>query len=61
MNELKLVQVELFKFFHFMRVAAEASELYYMAHLTNIKRFLFDSNFFFKYQILNTSKLTNLS
>ena len=32
-NELKLTEVELFKFFHFMCVTAIASELFCMAHL----------------------------
>ena len=44
MNELKLTQVELFKFFHFMCVAANASEWFYMVHLANIERFLYNSN-----------------
>ena len=32
-NELKLTQVELFYFFHFIHVADNASELFCMAHL----------------------------
>ena len=36
-NELKLTQVKLFSFFHFMRAAANASELFYVAHLGNIE------------------------
>ena len=39
-NELKLIEVELFYFFHFMCVAAIASELFCMAHLANIEHFL---------------------
>ena len=38
MNELKLTQFKLFKFFHFMCVVANASELFCMAYLTNIGR-----------------------
>ena len=38
-DELKLTQVELFKFFHFMCVAANESELFCVAHLANIERF----------------------
>ena len=51
MNELKLTQVELFQNFHFMCVAANASELFCMAHLTNIECFLYFLTFDFKYQI----------
>ena len=40
MNELKLNQVELFYFFHYMRAAANASESFNMAHLGNIELFL---------------------
>ena len=43
-NELKLTEVELFEFFHFMCVAANASELFCMAHLADIERFLCHSN-----------------
>ena len=43
-SELKLTQVELFSFFHFMRVAANASELLCMAHLASNARFLYPSN-----------------
>ena len=39
-NELKLTQVELISFFHFKCVAANASELFCMAHLENNKCFL---------------------
>ena len=42
-NELKLTQVELFKKFYFMCVAASASELFRMAHIANNKRFLHHS------------------
>ena len=38
------IQVELFLFFHFMCVAAIASELFCMAYLANIERFLYHSN-----------------
>ena len=47
MNELKFIQVELFSYFHFMCVAANASELLCMAHLANIEHFLFYSNLSF--------------
>ena len=46
-NELKLAQVELFLFFHFMCVAANASEVFCMAHLANNERFLYHSNLSF--------------
>ena len=46
-NELKLTQVELFLFFHFICVAANASELFCMAHSANIELFLYHSNFSF--------------
>ena len=46
-NELKLTQAELFSFFHFMRVAANASELFCMAYSANIKRVLYHSNLLF--------------
>ena len=36
-NELKLTEVELFYFLHFICVAANASELFCMAHLANIE------------------------
>ena len=35
-NDLKLTQVQLFSFFHFMCVAANASEMFCMAYLANI-------------------------
>ena len=54
MNELKLIQVGLFSFFHFMRVAANASELFCMTPLANIESFLCILIFHFKYQILHT-------
>ena len=40
LNKLKLTQVGLFSFFHFMCVAANASELFCMTCLANIERFL---------------------
>ena len=43
-NELKLTQVELFLFFPILCAAANASELFWMAHLANIERFLYYSN-----------------
>ena len=46
-NELKLTQVQLFKFIYFMYVAANASELFCMAHLANIERFLYHSKLSF--------------
>ena len=46
-NELKLIQVELFSFFHFMCVVANAYELVCMTHLANIDRFLYHSNLSF--------------
>ena len=39
-NELKLIQVELFSIFHFECVTANASELSCLAHLGNIESFL---------------------
>ena len=39
-NELKLTQVELFSFFHFMCAAANSSELFCMDHLANNEHFL---------------------
>ena len=47
MNELKLTDVELFQFFYFKCVVAIAYELFCMAHLANIKRFLYHSKFSF--------------
>ena len=46
-NELKLTEVELLLFSHFMCVAAIASELFCMAHLANNELFLYHSNFSF--------------
>ena len=46
-NELKLIQVELFSFFHFVCVAVEASELFCLAYLANMERFLYHSNLSF--------------
>ena len=46
-NELKLTYVDTFQFFHFVCVAANASELFCMAHLANIERFLFHSSLSF--------------
>ena len=46
-NELKLTQVELFSFFHFICAVANASKLFCMAHLANTKRFVYYSNFSF--------------
>ena len=43
-KELKLTQVELFSFFHFLCVA---SELFCMAHLVSNERFLFHAVFSF--------------
>ena len=43
-NELKLIQAELFQFFHFMCIAANAPELIWIALLANIKHFLYHSN-----------------
>ena len=39
-NESKLTQGELFYFFHFMRVAPNATKWFYMAHLSNNEQFL---------------------
>ena len=47
LNDLKLIQVESFWFFHFMCIAANASELFCMAHLSKIERFLYHSNLSF--------------
>ena len=46
-DELKLTHVELFYFFHFMCVAANASKLFFMAYLANIERFFYNSNLSF--------------
>ena len=60
MNELKLIQVELFTFFHFMCVAANASELFCVAHLANVELFYTILIVHFKYGILYAFKLANL-
>ena len=60
-NELKLTQTELFQFFHFMSVSANASELFCMAYLANIERFYTILPFRYQYQILYPYKLANLS
>ena len=39
--------------FHLMFFAADTSELFYMAHLTKVERFLYHSNFPFKISNLN--------
>ena len=39
-NKLKVTQAELFYFFHFMCVAANAAKLFCMAHLENIECFV---------------------
>ena len=46
-NELKLTEVELLQFFHFMYIAINASELFCVTHLANIKRFLYHSKLSF--------------
>ena len=46
-NEIKLCQIELFQFFQFMCVAANAYELFCMAYLANIERFLYHYKFSF--------------
>ena len=43
-NELKLTEVAILSFFQFLRVAANASELFCVAHSENIERFLYHSN-----------------
>ena len=47
MDELKLTQVQLFSLLHFKSVAANASELFCMARLADIERFLYYSNLSF--------------
>ena len=44
LNELKLTQIAIFLFFHIMLVFSNASELFCMAHLANIKSFLYNCN-----------------
>ena len=61
-NELKLAQVELFSFFHFMYAAANVSKLCCMAHLANFEPFFYTiPNCRFKYQILHKCKVASLS
>ena len=50
-NELKLTQVELFSFVHFMCAIGYASELFCMAHLGNSESFLYHSNLPFEKKI----------
>ena len=47
MNEIKLTEVELFSFFHFVWVAANTSKLFCMAHFTDIESFLYHFNLLF--------------
>ena len=42
-----IAQDEILKFFHFMYIVANASELFCMAHLANIERFLYHSKLSF--------------
>ena len=60
-NELKLIQVELFSFFHFMCAAVNASELFCMAYLAKMNAFYTILTFHFKYQFLYVCKLACLS
>ena len=46
-DDLKLTQVEFLSFSHFMCGAANASEIFCMAHLANIEHFLYHSNLSF--------------
>ena len=46
-NVLKLTQVELFSFFHFMCAADNISEFFCMTHLANNERFLYHTNLTF--------------
>ena len=57
LNELKVTQVELFQFFHFMCITANASKFFCMTHLASIERFFYH----FQYEILCTCKVINLS
>ena len=43
-NELKLIQIELFSFFPFKCVSANISELFSVANFENNERFLYHSN-----------------
>ena len=45
--EIKLTKIELFSFFCFMCVAANAFKLLCMTHLENIDRFLYHSDILF--------------
>ena len=47
LNELKLTQDELFSLFYFACVADNASELFCVVYLANIKHFLYNSNLSF--------------
>ena len=47
MIELKLTQVQLISFFHFKYVAGNVSELFFMTHLVNNERLLYQSNLSF--------------
>ena len=46
-NEFKITQIELFYFFHFICVVANASEFFCMAYLAKIDSFLCHSNLSF--------------
>ena len=46
-QSVKIIQAELFSFFHFVCAAANSSELFCMAHLANNERFLYHSNLSF--------------
>ena len=46
-NELKLIQIELFSFFLLMCAASNKSQLFCLPYLVNIKRFLYYSNLLF--------------
>ena len=46
-QEMKVTQDELLSFFHYMRVAANASESFCMAYLANNERFLYHSSLSF--------------
>ena len=60
-NELKLSQVELFKFFHFLCVAANATKLFYMVYLANIEHFISFELFILNIKFYITCKLASLS
>ena len=60
-NELKFTEVELFLFFQFEYVTADASEFFCMAHLKSNERFLYHSTFNPKNQIFKIKiKLASL-